>query len=377
MSRSEQQAPALISHTRLFEDSLAEIQQHLAEGTDAAIIKTARVLRKLLLEGDKLVDLVNREHRMDISYHVQPAIAPQNATSWLTTDIDCSSTATSTATLGIKQFLASQVGSFNGSTITVHNVIEFAAHNLGAVHFKKDDTFPGLIHFHLTSKDSDLSPVVACLRSIGNVTIRALIPLRDRLLDSERFAGGTGWTAILCLEVFDGPADEDRFILDIGTESEKDRFSIYVDSRAELTFRIIDAQGRRTYLRTGNLRQALPPGLPSVILCSFSTVGGETLLSLQTPNWNYATVIRDSSYEAVGSPFHHVIGSDLHGLKHTRMLLYGSVLIGRPLTTDEIEDTAAYFLKNGTEMGLGFLFQGNRFLHSSGHPRFAMAGVPT
>lgn len=354
-----------MNHARLFEELLHELQVLIGSATEYDLIRSSRILRQLLLDGDALLHLVNREVRATPTFRVRTADSMSLGIYWTEEHapyID----------LNLQQFLAYPVGNSNGNEITVRQVIKYAAIILGGVHFKVDKggEYEVVARIHESRDEFGSTPILRCLREIGAVTRDGLIPVRDLLIKRERFESGKGWVALLCLELLPSPPDEDNYILDLGANEAANRFSVYVDTRRELTFRVIDRSGNRRYLRAGRLGDAVPAQRPIIIACEFSTLGDEMLLSLRTEGWDHAEVIESLAFQEIGDPFHFVIGSDCLGRKHTHMFIYGELLIARPLSGLELAQATNHFLSKAMESGIGFHYQSNQFMYSGGHPNF-------
>lgn len=366
-----------MNHARFFEELLHELQVLIASGTEYDLIRSSRILRQLLLDGDALLHLVNRELRASPVFRVKSRYEGLPSSDWINTDLFWSEEGAPHADLNLQQFLSHSVGVSMGRQITVREVVKYAAIILGGVHFKvgKGGEYEGIAKFHDGRDREGLSPVLRSLQEIGAITRDALIPIRDLLINRERFESGKGWTALLCLEILPTPPDEDNYILDLGTNEAKNRFSIYLDSRGELTFRVVDRNGARKYLRAGRLGDAVPARRPIIIACEFSTVGTETLLSLRTDGWDHAEIVESPAYQEIGDPFHFVTGSDCRGKRHTHMFVYGELLIARPLTEIELTQAAQHFLTKAAESGVGLHYEGNQFMYSGGHPNFPEPGA--
>jgi hypothetical protein len=359
-----------MNHTRLFEELLLELQVLINSPLEYDQIKSSRVLRQLLIDGDALVHLVNRELRASPSFTVQTD-APARADNFYP-EIYPAAESVESAELRLQDFLKHSVGTDSQGTITVRDVIKYAAIVLGGVHFKEAESsqYRRLAEIHNARDNDGTSHVLTALRHIGAVTRDAIIPIRDRLLKRERFERGQGWTVILSLRLLPAPPDEENFILDVGANENANRFSVYVDARQQLTFRIVDSSGSRRYLRTGLVGGAVPIEKPIILVCELSTVDDETLLSIRTDGWDHAEVVRGVALQDIGNPFHFVTGSDCLGKKRTFHDEFGSILIARPLSILETAQSVAYFSEKAASATHWVSFLGNQFLYSGGHPNF-------
>jgi len=365
-----------MNHTRHFEELLQDLQVQIASGAEYDLISSSRILRQLLLDGDALLHLVNRELRASPSFRVNSRQGNLSS-GWINTNIYWSDESVAYKDLGLQQFLAFSVAVVNERDVTVREIIKYAAIVLGGVHFKidKGGEYEIIARIHNERDAGGFSPVLKALKEIGAITRDALIPVRDLLINRERFESGNGWTAILCLEILSSAPDEDNYIMDLGANEAKNRFSVYVDARGELTFRIVDRNGERKYLRAGRVGAVVPSQRPIVIACEFSTVGAETLLSIRTDGWDHAEIVQGLAYQEIGNPLYFVVGSDCRGKKHTHMFEYSKLLIARPLTEVELTQVAQDFLSKAKESGIGLHYHGNQFMYSGGHPNFPVPGT--
>lgn len=361
-----------MDHMSLFLKLLYELQILIGSSTEYDLIRLSKTLRQLLLDGDAIVNLVNRQLRLDIRFRVARIDSTKHPGDWIFPDIVCSGLNEPSLALKLDKFLSHRTGFASGRYITVRDLIKYAATCLGGVHFKLDSAgdHGHIAKFHTESVRKGLSPVLLALRDIARVTRDALIPVRDHLIDRRRFDGGKGWTALLCLEILSAPPDEDNFILDIGTDDSRDRFSIYVDSRGDLTFRVIDRVGVRSYLRAGRVGGFIPENQPLMMACEMSTIGETSLLSLRVGEWDHVEIVTGSELERVGDPFHFVTGSDCFGKKRTSIFVYQELLVGTPVSPEVLAEIAEGFWSKAKEVGIGVHYSGNQFMHSGGHPNF-------
>ncbi|ABA56816.1 hypothetical protein Noc_0287 [Nitrosococcus oceani ATCC 19707] len=360
-----------MNHSRLFEELLLELQILINSNDEYDLIKSSRVLRQLLLDGDALLHLVNRELRVSPQFlarnitqpledFFEPEIYPQNATD-------------ETVQLSLKNFLSFTIGNTEGNQISVRDIIKYGAIVLGGVHFKEDPKgeYANIARLHNEREPTAFSQVLLALRNIGAIVRDELIPIRNQLLMRKRFESGIGWTALLSLRLLPVPADEENYILDIGTREKLNRFSIFVDTREELTFRVVDKKGERRYLRAGRVGEAIPLERPITILCELNTLGSDTLLTIRAGSWDHAEIVQGKFLDQIGKPFHFVIGSDCTGRKSTHMDIFGTLVISRILSDFETSQAVSHFVPKARVATHYANFSGNQFLYSTGHPNFA------
>lgn len=323
------------------------------------------------MDGDALVHIVNRELRSSPVFRVRVPSGSNDEANWidpvLSPGID-----DEYLKLDLRRFLNHQVGISDGRPVTVRHLIKYAAIVLGGVHFKAvpGDDLESVARHHVNKNDRGLSLALQALRQVGAVARDALVPVRDLMINRERFEGGRGWTAIISLNILPVPPDEENYIFDIGLEKHRNRLSIYVDTRGELTFRLVDRTGVRKYLRAGPAPDLQVMHRPIVIACEFSSLETETLLSLRTDWWDHAEIVQSLDYQEIGDPLYSVIGSDCCGEKDTHMFVYGFITVGRPLTSSEFSNTVDYMSSSAAKQEMGLHFKGHQFYYSVGHPNF-------
>lgn len=367
-----------MNHVRLFEELVYELQRLIASSTEYDLLKSSKILRQLLLDGDALLHLVNRELRAAPRFRVRIREPANDDASYFEPSIFPFDESEPIRDLTLQQFLAHQVGKYDGSAISVRQVIKFAAVVLGGVHFKidRDGEYAAVAYFHKSNESGGLTPVLEALRQISAVSRDALFSLRDLVLGRERFEKGRGWTALLFLEILPSPPDEDNYILDIGIDEHRNRLSVYLDARGELTFRIIDGFGVRRYLRSGKVDVTDERRRRAVIVCELSTVDNETLLSLRTEEWDHVEIVEGNAFNLIGNPFHYVTGSDCRGKKSSYIFVRGELLIARPLTQLELSQAIAYFAEKAANAEIGLHYHGNQYMYSIGHPNFLATATP-
>lgn len=361
-----------MSQERLFEQLIHELQVLIAVPSERNLISSSRILRQLLVDGGALLHLVNRKVRASLIFRVRKFSESSPLSEWMNPELFCDDNEAPHVDLDLQQFLAHRVGMVNGKEITIRQVIKYAAIILGGVHFKVDSgsEYEAVAHFHANRDKIGLSPVLVALRQIGAITRDVLIPVRDLLINRKKFESGKGWTALFCLDILPGALDEDNYIFDLGVNENTNRFSVYVDVRGELTFRIIDRNGARRYLRVSGVGYAVPAKESIIVTCVCSTVGDETLLSLRVGGWDHTEIVESFVYQEVGNPLHFVMGSDCLGKKHTHMFWYGDFFIAKPLAELELAQVTQWLESKTGESAVGLHYQGNQFMHSAGHPNF-------
>lgn len=187
---------------RLFIYTLSDLEQRAAAADEYAVLMSAALLRKLLLDKGRLMDLVNRSHRLDLRFRIsgvsplEQLIHDSNPMFWTIEDgLDADSPlAYAPFNASLDQFLARRVMRFGGSWITVRDVIDQLANIEGAVHSGKakgerQRALQAAAKFY---NRAGLPGAVSQVRLIGRITVRGLSPLRDAVVT----AGTATWASV-------------------------------------------------------------------------------------------------------------------------------------------------------------------------------------
>lgn len=169
-----------MNHNRLFEQALHELQALIASEAEYDIVSSSRLLRQLLLDGDALVHIVNRELRSSPVFRVRVPSGSNDEANWidpvLSPGID-----DEYLKLDLRRFLNHQVGISDGRPVTVRHLIKYAAIVLGGVHFKAvpGDDLESVARHHVNKNDRGLSLALQALRQVGAVARDALVPVSE------------------------------------------------------------------------------------------------------------------------------------------------------------------------------------------------------
>jgi hypothetical protein len=193
--------------------------------------------------------------------------------------------------------------------------------------------------------------------------------LNYAVLGLERFENAQGLSLHMVVAML--PLEEDtlNYVLDIGTDSKRNRASIYLDGRGELCFRLFDGRGRRHLIRAGQEGCAYSYGAPTYLVFEVGTAGDETLLAVSAGDWTRTKILKGVEFPE--SELHYVMGSDVTGKALTHMRKMELVAYSRCLTLAEKEELRNRFSREIDKgYGASVCFEGNQFLHSQGHPNF-------
>jgi hypothetical protein len=176
----------------LFTHTLSDLDERMESANEYDVLMAAPLLRKLLVDGGRLMDQVNRPYRLKLRFRIsdvsprEKMIYGDGPVMWSVEDaLDPESPfAYQPYDATRDQFLSRRIMRFNGHWITVGDVIDQLANVEGAVHSSEPDTahreaVHALGRFY--SRDG-LPGVVRQVKLIGRITARGLSPLRVAVL---------------------------------------------------------------------------------------------------------------------------------------------------------------------------------------------------
>lgn len=187
---------------RLFLHTLHDLEDRTGTTDEYKVLMSAALLRKLLLDADRLVDRVNRSYKLDLRFRVssvspfEQMVYDNNPLFWIIEDALDPELFPASPPLYAKrdQFLARRVMCFQGSWITVRDVIHQLANIEGAVHAGKAKE-QRQIAFQEAEKfysRGHLPGVISQVRTIGRIVVRGLRPLHDAVVA----AGAATWASV-------------------------------------------------------------------------------------------------------------------------------------------------------------------------------------
>lgn len=177
---------------RLFVHTLRDLERRTAATDEYEVLLSAALLRKLLLDQERLMDQVNGRYRINLRFPIS-GVSPFEQQIWDSTPIlwaleDAldpeSPLAYAPFDATRDQFLGRRVMRFSENWITVRDVIYQLANIEGAVHSgkpKKERQRVLQAAERFYSRDG-LPGVVSQVRLIGRITVRGLSPLRDAVV---------------------------------------------------------------------------------------------------------------------------------------------------------------------------------------------------
>ena len=187
---------------QLFIYTLRDLERRTAATDEYEVLLSAALLRKLLLDQERLMDQVNRRYRLGLRFRIssvspfEQRICDSNPIFWALEDVLDPESPLAYAPFDATrdQFLSRRVMRFSENWITVRDVIDQLANIEGAVHSGKPKeerhrVLQAAGRFY--SRDG-LPGVVSQVRLIGRITVRGLSPLRDAVVD----AGAATWASV-------------------------------------------------------------------------------------------------------------------------------------------------------------------------------------
>jgi hypothetical protein len=187
---------------RLFVHTLRDLEQRTAATDEYEVLLSAALLRKLLLDQQRLMDQVNRRYRLDLRFRIsgvspfEQQIWDSPPIFWALEDVLDPESPLAYAPFDATrdQFLGRRIMRFSESWITIRDVIDQLANIEGAVHSgepKKERHRVLQAAGKFYSRDG-LPGVISQVRLIGRITLRGLSPLRDAVVAT----GAATWASV-------------------------------------------------------------------------------------------------------------------------------------------------------------------------------------
>jgi hypothetical protein len=183
-----------VDANQLFVRTLRDLERRSVSTDEYEVLMSAGLLRKLLLDGGRLVDQVNRHYRLKVRFRI-PEVSPFEKMLWnskpmfwvIADALDpelmlLPGTTPYDAT--VDQLLARRVMCLHENWVTVRDVIDQLANIEGAVHKgePKDEREKVIRAAGEMYTRDGLPGLVSLVKTIGQVTVRGLIPLRDTVV---------------------------------------------------------------------------------------------------------------------------------------------------------------------------------------------------
>lgn len=178
----------LLTHDQLFLCTIQDLRNKISVGKEYEVIRAAGLCRHLLCDGTSLLDIVNRQYRTKITFHLadwsdDPFYNVKGLTvSWRT----ILPKSDKTKYVRQKEFLKTVLLSYYQHEYTVRDIIRAASHYLGGVHSyapenKKQDALTAL---DKTAKTKEKVTLLA-IKAVCQVVLSACEPLEEIIIMNQ------------------------------------------------------------------------------------------------------------------------------------------------------------------------------------------------
>lgn len=183
----------MASHVEwLFSGTLDDLKERVDSNNTYQVLMTSGLLRKLLLDDKiSLLNQVNRARKIPIAFSFVPQVPPDPSEAYLWGAMDGldglgDPKHPALKEHGLSAFLQHPVLQSGIERFTVAEVIRHGAHIMGGVHAGvpkgRDLVLEAMAHLGVDGAPA----LVRSLQSIGRITHRALLPLRQDIVRTDR-----------------------------------------------------------------------------------------------------------------------------------------------------------------------------------------------
>lgn len=177
---------SMTKHERIFLDKLSDLRDLVKRPcTEYELEKAVGILRHFLVDGQRLIDQANINHRHKFIFRAKddskPPFMETIEFAWLSLNpgkhVD----------KNINQFLRTVCLIYKGKEFTVKDVIKYVAHNYAIHTGLKGSDAPDnkkLLEFESMYKIGEINPLHHLILSIGNVTAIAVEPLEAKIISN-------------------------------------------------------------------------------------------------------------------------------------------------------------------------------------------------
>lgn len=186
-----------MNNNALFINTLKDLQGKINSNDHYEILMAVALLRKLLIDGDPLVNKVNKNLRQKIEFTVSDRSMPMDTdglTFWSIQDGFDPETSIPHLSKPIRVnkdgLLKRSVILINSKLITVLDLIKFLSHVQGAVHSgsPKDDKDKLLKNAEKNLTVGGMPAGLRSIKAIGRVVLKGLDPLRRELSQNQNYS---------------------------------------------------------------------------------------------------------------------------------------------------------------------------------------------
>jgi hypothetical protein len=360
----------------LFIRTLDDIHRSINSNDEYDVLRASALIRQLFLDGSKsLIDRVNRKYGHKLEFEIVKQTPPDfDFNIWVAIDgIDPRAMPLEFPRVRENRdsFFGTIVAVIEGHEYSIRELIQFVANVMGGVHSgslknEKERKLAQLQDFYIFS---DINLVLLFIRAVGRIILESLKPLQYEALGLSRFDDSLGLSMHFVLVLLP-LLDQENFILDVGTEEDRSRVSIFLDYKGELSLRFFDMEGRRYLIHAGSADFAYRYGEP--IYLSFQTAFRKTeiLLSIEAGGWRHIHIAPNNSEKSF-EEFHFVLGSDMLGRAETNMAVMELYISSKTLRLeDQVKLRHCFEQRMNAGYNTSVRFEGNQFMYSTRHPNF-------
>jgi hypothetical protein len=179
---------------RLFLERCKQVKLRMQSNREIDLLDLSAHLRQLLLDSPRLIDEVNRAHRIKLTFSVGDfALQPDAYTAFLSLEdgVDPDTRARPGAArkqVNLDGLLGHKILHIKGRAHSVRDVIVLAANMSGGVHRtpKPDERFKLMVAYAHSVSQGGLPGALRQLQSIARVTLKGLAPLVDAVEKGNR-----------------------------------------------------------------------------------------------------------------------------------------------------------------------------------------------
>jgi hypothetical protein len=341
--------------TRQFIATFQELESNAFSRDPAVSARSAAALRRLLMDSNPMATRV-----ASMSKEKLRLISPVNTA----------------IALSLPQFLAAELKQAASVRITVADVIRYFSHVDGAVHagMAKNPPEQALQQMRTSTNRGEARWPLEALLMIAAATLDSLRPLRDRCLDATLFDNVVGTSVYIGLELSPMGGDRENTLLDLGGDKHRDRLTVFIDPDDRLCVRLYDVDGQRVVLASPPTPVAFSYDEPFLLEAHVGTLDDDVLIRIRTPKWQGATRQHQVNAQAIKAHLRNiVIGSDLEGVGRSKVNVCELLVYDHVHSGAEYLQTREYATGRVSTMTTWVVFDEDKFMYSTGHPKLASA----
>lgn len=174
----------LSNEEQLFIATLVDLQQKFEKGDHYSLLKASGLVRQLLLDGNPLLHQVNRLHHLKLKFQIiqyeDPPFSPETYIPSLSPSSGSDGTILQ---LDLSAFIKTECMKVMGRVITIHQLIDVYAHNMGGIHSgppgERDSLEAELMSLRDTLRVINAPAIDGTMRDICEITLQGCIALAN------------------------------------------------------------------------------------------------------------------------------------------------------------------------------------------------------